>query len=173
MLKNKNFWIIIFAIFIYIGIQFYNKNKNNPELLGDKYFQHKEIEKAIEFWEKALKERNNKEIYEKIVVSYIIKNDLEEANKWANIGLTYFPNYVNLIFNLALVNFYQGKYSESIQLLDSVLEKDSYFPNAHYLKGLIFETIGEKQKAKQEYIKEVNVNPICQKAWEKIKNEKN
>ena len=173
LIKNKNFWLALFLLLLYGILKLHSHNKNNLELAGDKYFLEGNIEKAVECWEKVLKEKNDKRIYEKIVTSYIVRNDLETAKKWTTTGLTNFPNCVNLIFNLGLINFYQAKYSEALKFLDSVLKKDNYFPNAHYLKGLIFEIRGEKEKAKKEYIEEINVNPSSKKAWEKIKELKN
>lgn len=170
LIRNKNFLLfILFAVFI-LAIKFpsfFSTNKKVPD--GDSYFTKGELDKAIACWENELEEKPDKKIYAKIITSYILKNDMETAKEWTCSGLTHFPNYANLIFNLALINFYQKNYTESLVLLNSILKRNDYFPDVHYLKGLIFEITGDKNKAQKEYITEININPGSQRAWRKIK----
>jgi len=140
---------------------------------GDILYSKGKIDEAIDKWKKALYFKKQSKIYEKIVVALIIKKKNKEAKKWVEEGLTYFPNCVNLIYNHAFLSVVDGKYDEAIKEIDRLLEINQYYPEAHFMKGMIFEKIGKKREAKAEYIKEVNINPGCKKAWKKIKEMKN
>ncbi|MCD6407722.1 tetratricopeptide repeat protein, partial [bacterium] len=101
-----------------------------------------------------------------------IKGDFKEAENIIEDGLTYFPHCVNLIFNLALVKFYTGKYEKAMEELDRVLSINKYYPDAHYLKGIIYQEKGDLEKAKKEFINEININPGSKRAWKKLKEMK-
>lgn len=128
-----------------------------------------DAEKNIAEWEAAAGKAKNPAAYEKVVAFHLWKNDVKAAEKWALEGLTHFPNCANLAFNLALIRHREGAYAESLGLIESVLARNPYFPNAHYLKGLICEATGRREEAKSEYTRELNVNPGSRKAWEKLK----
>lgn len=136
---------------------------------GDRYFSAGEIDKAIEVWIKALDYKQKAELYEKVVMAYIIKDQLPDAERWVLKGLTYFPNNVNLFFDLGLINFYNENFKEARRNLDRVLEMNGYYRDVHFLKGLMYEKEGNRDAAKKEYVKEINVNPGSRKAWKKIR----
>jgi tetratricopeptide (TPR) repeat protein len=136
---------------------------------GDEYFAAGDIDNAIEMWEKALQCKKTTVLYEKIVTVQIIKNDFSKAEKWTAEGLTYFPNSVNLIFNNALISFNKQDFVNAMHSLDRVLEINEYYPNAHFLKGLIYEKQGDAASARKEFINEVNINPGSKKAWQKLR----
>mgnify|MGYP001304118011 CR=1 FL=1 len=136
---------------------------------GDRYFSEGEIDKAIEVWKQALGYQQKAELYEKIVMAYIIKNQLSDAEVYVSKGLTYFPNNVNLFFNLALISFYNEDFNRARKNLDRVLEMNGYYRNAHFLKGLMYEKEGNIPAAKKEFVNELNVNPGSRRAWEKLR----
>ena len=164
--KNRFFIIGLIILLTLFYIKFSSKNK--IEKKGDILFSQGKIEEAIEFWKSYVKENRDSKIYEKIVMGYILEGKLDEAENWAKEGLTYFPGCVNLIYNLALINFYKKNYELSLELIDRVLEMNRYFPNAHYLKGLIFEIKGDIEKAKREFVEDLNITPWSRKTWEKL-----
>ena len=140
---------------------------------GDYYFANENIDMALKYWIESLQIKKDPKIYEKIVVSFIIKSDLNKAKKYALSGLTCFNDCDNLLFNLGLIEFYLGEYEEAMKKLDNLLVKNKYYPNAHYLKGLIYEKLGKFYEAKKEFIEEINVNPGSRKSWEKLREMKN
>ncbi len=170
-MKNIFFLVLIFLI----GCTNNQEKRISIQLVkeGDILYSRGKINEAIDKWEKALFFKKQSKIYEKIVVALIIKKRNKEAKKWVEEGLTYFPNCVNLIYNNAFLNFIDGKYEKAIEDIDRLLEINPYYPEAHFMKGIIFEKIGKKEEAKAEYVKEVNINPGCKKAWKRIKEMKN
>ncbi|MCM8820769.1 MAG: hypothetical protein NC932_02315 [Candidatus Omnitrophica bacterium] len=136
---------------------------------GDRCFSKGEIDKAIELWQKALDYQQKPELYEKIVMVYIMKNRLSDAEVYISKGLTYFPNNVNLFFNLALINFYNNDFDRAKKNVDRVLEINGYYRDAHFLKGLMYEKEGDITAAKREFVNELNVNPGSRRAWKKLR----
>ncbi len=145
--------------------------KNSRE--GDRLFSSGKIDKAIEKWAESLEYKQNAGLYEKIITAVMLKNDLAEAKKWTCRGLTYFPNNVNLAFNLALIEFYGENLKGSLDALERVLNLNKYYPNAHFLKGLIYEKTGDKISARKEFVSEININPGSKGAWQKLRGSKN
>ncbi|MFN4227555.1 MAG: tetratricopeptide repeat protein [Candidatus Ratteibacteria bacterium] len=141
--------------------------------IGDSYLVKNNIDMAIKYWIESLEFKKDLKTYEKIIASFIIKSDFNQAKKYTLDGLTYFKNNDNLLFNLGLVNFYLEEYEESLKAMDELIKKNKYYPNAHYIIGLIYEKKGDFAKAKKEFIEEVNINPGSRKAWQKIKEMKN
>lgn len=172
---KRNFLIFFLYLIVLGGC------KKNPQFLewkelvekGDKFFSEGEIYSALDYWKESLKIRKDITIFKKITATYITLNNLKESEKYVLLGLTYFPNDDNLLFNLALIKFYEGNYEKSLEILQKILSKNKFYPNLHYLKGLIYEKIGEKELAQKEFIEELNINPCSKKAWEKIKEMKN
>jgi len=136
---------------------------------GDEYFAEGNINKAVELWKESLNYKRNSSLYEKIVMAQIIKNDLDQAKKWTDEGLIYFPNNVNLIFNNALINFHYENFTVSMDALNKILNINRYYPNAHFLKGLIYEKKGDEISARKEFINEININPGSKGAWQKLR----
>jgi len=172
----KNFFYIFTIFFFLTGCATNEYEKRMSTQLakeGDILYSEGKIDEAIDRWKKALAFKKQSKIYEKIVVALIIEKSNKEAKKWAEEGLTYFPDCVNLIYNLAFLNTLDGKYNKAIEEINKLLEINRYYPEAHFMKGMILEKIGKKKEAKTEYIKEVNINPGCRKAWKKIKEMKN
>ncbi|MCM8803692.1 MAG: hypothetical protein NC833_00335 [Candidatus Omnitrophica bacterium] len=165
--------LFIFFLFFLCGCKTQNNQWKEKVKMGDYYFVNKNIDMALKYWIESLQIKKDPLTYEKIVSSFIIKNDFNEGERYALEGLTYFCNCDNLLFNLALIEFYLGKHDNSLRILDELLMKNMYYPNAHYLKGIIYEKNGEIEKAKKEFIEEININPGSKKAWKKIKEMKN
>ncbi|MBN1444986.1 MAG: hypothetical protein JW957_02620 [Candidatus Omnitrophica bacterium] len=140
---------------------------------GDRLFSSGNLDGAVEKWTEALDYKQSANLYEKIITALVLKNDLSEAEEWTQKGLTYFPNNVNLAFNLALMRFYKEDLAGSMDALEAILGINAYYPNAHFLKGLIHEKEGDGASAKKEFIAEVNINPGSRRAWQKLRGFKN
>lgn len=164
---------MFFMIFLLAGC-IPEKEKKWKKLVkdADYYFSTGQPEKAFYCWIESLNYKKDISVYEKITAFLIIRNELKEAEKYVTSGLTYSPENVNLLFNLALIKFYLEEYEQAMKILDRVLEKNKYYPNVHYLKGLIYERENKIEQAKKEFIEELNVYPGSKKAWKKIKEMK-
>ncbi|MCK9265485.1 hypothetical protein M0P98_01145 [bacterium] len=138
---------------------------------GDVFFASGDVDKAILLWKKSLEKEKSALGYEKMIMAYIIKNDLSLADKWIQEGLFYFPDNTNLLFNNSLVRYYNKEYETAMENCDKVLSANQFYPNVHFLKGMIYEETGREKEAKEEFVKELNVNPGSKNAWLKIREE--
>ena len=168
----RNLYIIFLLFLLLTGCEKKDLWKEKVEK-GDYYFVNRNIDMALKYWTESLQIKKDPLTYEKIVVSLIIKNKLNEAKKYALSGLTYFNDCDNLLFNLGLIEFYLGEYESAIKRIDNLITKNRYYPEAHYLKGLIYEKLGKMDEAKREFIEEINVNPGSKKSWKKLREMKN
>ena len=168
----RDLFILFFLILIFNGCE---KNDLWKEKVkkGDYYFANRNIDMALKYWIESLQIKNDLLTYEKIVVSLIIKNDLKEAKNYALIGLTYFNDCDNPLFNLGVIEFYLGEYENALKRMDNLILKNRYYPDAHYMKGLIYQKLGKIEEAKKEFIEEINLNPGSKKSWIKLREMKN
>ncbi|MCM8776734.1 MAG: tetratricopeptide repeat protein [Candidatus Omnitrophica bacterium] len=164
-------FLLLFTVVFVAGCSVNQGGAYSRKLIreGDRYFSEGEIDKAIELWQQALDYQQKPELYEKIVMAYIMRNQLSDAEEYISKGLTYFPNNVNLFFNLALINFYNDDFDRAKKNVDRVLEINGYYRDAHFLKGLMYEKEGDIPAAKREFVNELNVNPGSRRAWKKLR----
>ncbi|HNS32698.1 MAG TPA: tetratricopeptide repeat protein [bacterium] len=138
---------------------------------GDAFFASGEIDKAVGSWEESLDIKKTAAAYEKMIIAHIVKNDLSGAEQWLKEGLVHFPDNVNLIFNASLISYHKNEYQLALKDIDRVLDADMYYPNAHYMKGMIYEKLGNDKEAKKEFVNAININPGSRATWEKIREE--
>jgi len=172
-LKMKWFFLLLIIILVSCKTDITEKKWREKVKMGDYYFENNDIDNAIKYWSQSLEFKKDLLTYQKIIGSLIIKNDFLKAKEYTIEGLTYFENNDNLIFNLGLLEFYLKEYDNSLKTMEKLIERNKYYPNVHYIKGLIYEKKGEFENAKKEFIQEVNINPGSRKAWQKIKEMKN
>ncbi len=161
--------ILIAAAIAIMGAVFLTFNFLRPSSRADRQLAERDPDRAIAYWQSLLPGARTSVPYEKLALCFIAKKDYEEARKWALAGLTKFPGCVNLTFNLGFLEYHRKQYGESLRLLDEVLRTNGYYPNAHYLKGLAYEDLGDLPAARKEYVAEVNINPGSVRAWQKLK----
>ncbi len=171
----KFYNIILFILILSLtGCFFFNSNNSQESReieKGDDFFTSGDVDKALQLWQQSLDKKKTVQVYEKIIMAYIIKNDLSAAEKWTQEGLSYFPSDVNLLFNHSLINYHKNEYLVALEGFDRVLSVDKHYPNAHFLKGMIYEKMGHKEEAKKEFVNEININPGSGKTWLKIREE--
>jgi len=174
--KRIFFSIIVFGLGI---ITLYYQKSHTPSSLnfkkyeeaGNQLFQEKKTSEAINCWQKSLPFAPSPEkVYNKIGIAYLARNDYENSIQSFQKGLKINPKDANLSYNLALSFLQSGNNKMVLKNLDYVETLNPYYPNVHYLKGIVYERIGKKTQAKAEYIKEININPSSVHTWSKIKD---
>ncbi len=133
------------------------------------HFQNGQLNDAIAGWEAALRHfPGDVSIINKIGIAYVEQGMYNEAEGFYKKGLIIEPHNVEIHYNLALLYFRKSEYDRSLVELDKVIRGDYFYPNAHYLRGLIYEGKGFKDKAQSEYVEEVNANPGSIPGWGKL-----
>lgn len=168
-LKSAFLFLMLSLFIAGCSVNPYARETAKKSRKGDELFTAGDAEGAVRLWRECMGCGRSAELYEKIVMAYIVNNDFEPAEKWTDEGLTYFPNNVNLLFNYALVRFHRKDFPSAMENLDKVLKLNGCYPNAHFLKGLIFEEQGDKISARKEFVKEINLNPGSKGAWQKLR----
>jgi superkiller protein 3 len=70
------------------------------------------------------------------------------------------PNYINAINNVGYINLYEKKqYEDAIACFDKVIAIDSSFLKAWLNRASTYEAINDKQKAKADYKKVLEIDP--------------
>ena len=137
---------------------------------GNQLFQESRIEEAIKSWQKSSTFTASPEkVYNKIGIVYLAKGDYQNAIKVFRQGLKFNSKDVLLSYNLGLCFFQLANNEMALKNLNYVEILEPNYANVHYLRGVIYERMGLKKEAKQEYIKEVNINPRSIPAWRKLK----
>lgn len=147
-----------------------NRQAREQEKKGDLFFNEGKPDKAIFYWRRAIAlAPKQRAPYEKISAYYLLQGQWLEARKIVESGLTELPSCANLYFNLGLSYYFSGDYVKSRENFRRVTQLDSYYPDAHYFLGLIYRQEGKPTEAKEEFIREVNLDPTSRRAWTEIR----
>ncbi|GEM_PF-951275 len=164
----KNVLIALAVCFFFLSILWIQLPYNKAALLWRKGYH----EKAISIWKNEIDRKNDINSYQKLIEAFINSGNYKDAEKLIQRALTVHPDCVNFLFYSAITNFYQGNFAASLNLTDKVIAANQYFPEVYLLRGLIFENMNSLNRAKQEFIKELNNNPGNRLAWAKLKESK-
>jgi tetratricopeptide (TPR) repeat protein len=78
--------------------------------------------------------------------------------------------HTDAMLKLAEIYFLLRNHEEAMNLVNEVIAMDAYKPNAYFMKGYIFEEIGDTNKALSSYQTAVEVNPDYYEAYMSIAN---
>ena len=124
---------------------------------------------ALAIWEKLVAARpQDVSLLLRLGVSQSILGRYDEAEATLSRALRAQPNNPQLVFNLGLVCFRRGQHGRAQELLERTLALDHRFPEVHYHLGLLCERQGHWDAAKRLYMRELNANPGCSSAWERV-----
>jgi len=110
-----------------------------------------------------------------IVRGYIYQNlmgQVPEAETWAinsfDQALTLDPHNVYAMTQKAVVMVTQKKYEDAKKVLDRALELKPDYSNALYFAGLVYDQLGDKEKAAKQFEALAQLNPESAKDIQKI-----
>jgi len=144
--------------------QFLEKNPNAYQvniLVGDCYREKGDLDKAIEFYNKAIEEakkdeKMGKEITAKALAAigncYIKKEDFETAQSFFKQSIDTFPENEALAYNVGEIYFSSQKLDEAIQYFTIATQIKPDWPPPYYKLGLVNLNKADYEKAK-EYLK--------------------
>jgi tetratricopeptide (TPR) repeat protein len=97
---------------------------------GDKYYQHGDLDGAMEEFKLALKlDANNVNVHNSIGVCYGIKNQLDNALESFRTAIRLDPKDIMPVYNAGYVHFLKQEYADALE----------YFLNAGSIDGSVFE----------------------------------
>jgi len=151
------------------------KNKSQiHEAIADIYYDNEQLEQAIEYYQRALKDdENNPKLYSRLAMAFWEKDCIEKAiifySKAIELDSTYDIAYNNLgvVFLDGL-----GDASRAIEYFRTAVEINPNYVLAHFNLARSHETMNEKINAAKQYQKALNLNKIHNELDNKIIEER-
>ena len=97
-----------------------------------------------------------------------VRRDFAGAEKHLETAVRLAPQEPKFRKELALAYFQDQRLDDAERELKAVIAEADWFPEAHYYLGHLYEQRGERDRALEEYVRELNVNPSCTFAWAKV-----
>ncbi|HNT34926.1 MAG TPA: tetratricopeptide repeat protein [bacterium] len=136
---------------------------------GDALMDARKAGDALSLWEQARIQRpDDFDLRIRIGIARSLLGEWRKAENEFRYVLETNPNNTKALFNLALVFYNQGDYERTKQYLDDLSALDPKYPELNFHQGLLLEIGGDVDGAREYYIQEVNINPSCAKAWERL-----
>lgn len=136
---------------------------------GDAYFQQNDNARAVACWQVALDALPDaRTVRNKLVVLHMNEGRFDTAGALLEEGLRRRPRTVSFLYNLALLRTMQGRLTEALAAAEQVEAINPMHGEIHFLKGTIYEKLGQNDLARQEFIHELNVDPATPEAWRKL-----
>ena len=124
---------------------------------------------ALGIWQKLVADSpDDVALLLRLGVSQSLLCRYEEAEESFRRGLRIQPANTKLLFNLGLMHFRKGDHARAEELLKQTLALDHEYPEVRYHLGLLCEKRGQRTQAWQFYQQELDVNPGCSSAWERL-----
>ncbi|GEM_PF-2825582 len=137
---------------------------------GKLEFNVNRLEKAIEYFLKIEKYyMHTGEVYYLLGMAYDRLGKLEEAREFYKKTSIYRPSKIDIYYNMASIDIGQGRFKEAIENLDMVLLLHPKLILGHYQRGIAYMAMNEKEKAKEDFKKTLELDPQNQNAINKLK----
>jgi len=136
---------------------------------GDLCFQAGQHAEAEACWRLVLDaEPGSVSVRNRLVVLCLNSGRFDEAGRLLAVGIEQRPTVSSFRYNLALLRFMEGRYDDALASAREVERLSPMHGEIHFLKGVIYEKLGETDLAQKEFIQELNVDPATPEAWVKI-----
>jgi len=141
------------------------QNHNN---LGDLYYRHHDLEKAIKEFKKATElNPNYAAAYHNLANAYYLQGkDIDAAIKNYQKAVAINPNLWQSYQNLGKIYFDQKDYPKAKNALEKAIQADPQNPAFYFNLAVIHTKIGENDEAKQLLETALKIDPDNQKAKE-------
>jgi|GEM_PF-3573362 len=136
---------------------------------GLAHYRRGEYMQSLATWESGLaKFPKSPRLHFRIGTVLAVRGNFRDAADYLERGLRLSPDNHEMSRELALCYFQDERLDDAERELKSLIARADWFPEAHYFLGLIYEQRGRRDRALEQYVKELNVNPSCTYAWAKI-----
>ena len=136
---------------------------------GDIALDHGRCEEAIRLWTQALElVPGSPTARVRIGIAHSKMNRLQEAERQFRAVIAQAPGCDEAWHNLGLLHFKQHRLDDAEEALWRSLDITRYYPQSNFHLGLIAELRGDLEAARRRYLAEVNANPRCLGAWDRL-----
>ncbi len=143
--------------------------------LGNAYSAKGDWDKAIEAYQKIIEDvfyGTPHFALSNMALAYYQKSDYVRAEKYFLEALKLSPDFVNALGGLASTYMAQGRYEEAIQKLDRAVRKEPKLPQLHFELGKAYRALGDKGKARDEFLRAAQLapdSPLADEAQRELK----
>ena len=139
---------------------------SKQDRLAADLLRREEVDQAIAIWQELLRESpTDVTLLNRLGIAYTQAEDFERAESFFNRALAEDADEPQGYFNLALLQMKRRQMDQAEQTLLKLMTVADWYPEANYHLGYICEKSGRLDLAKQYYVRELNVNGSCAKAW--------
>ena len=136
------------------------------ERAGDLAFQRNDDSGADVRWRFVLGERPGRmSVRNKLAVLEMRSGRYEKARALLEKGIELSPEIPSYHFNLAVLDTMKGDLHGALASLDRVESLNPMQADVHFLKGVIYERLGQREQAQKEFIKQLNCDPDTPAVW--------
>jgi len=142
--------------------------------LGATYYNLNRYDEAIEYFSKARKYEIDKYIFYLSGLCYFNKKMYEEAREEFKYAIYLEPKFMEAYNDLGYLYFIQGKYDDTIQQWNKIVEIEPNFPNKYIIfnnLGIVYLKKGMPVKALKYFLKALKLAPEGSPIIEEIENE--
>ncbi len=125
-----------------------------------------DVEQAMAIWQELLQQKpGDVTLLNRLGIAYTQAKDYTRAESYFRQALAEDPDEPQAYFNLGLLQMKQGQTDQAEATLLRLLAVADWYPQGNYHLGYIYEKSGRLELARKYYIRELNVNGSCAKAW--------
>jgi tetratricopeptide (TPR) repeat protein len=132
-----------------------------------------EIDKAIEYFQAALKIKPSAKVYSDLALAYGSKGQGEEAIRLLQAAIRLDPGYPLAYNNLGVAFMRKGLFLESIELYRTAIRLNPNYADAYINMGYSYERLGKKDEAARFYRMALTINPADERALRSMESLKN
>ena len=130
------------------------------------FLQRGDIDQAVAIWQELLRQMPaDVTLLNRLGIAYTQAEDFERAQSFFNRALAEDADEPQAYFNLALLQMKRRQMDQAEQTLLKLLTVAKWYPEANYHLGYVYEKSGRIELAQKYYVRELNVNGGCAKAW--------
>ena len=130
------------------------------------FLQVGDIDQAVAIWQELLRQMPaNVTLLNRLGIAYTQAEDFERAQSFFDRALAEDADEPQAYFNLALLQMKRRRMDQAEQTLLKLLTVAKWYPEANYHLGYVYEKSGRIELAQKYYVRELNVNGGCAKAW--------
>jgi tetratricopeptide (TPR) repeat protein len=159
--------IIVITIVLILIFSYSNKKKQTTTtnahdffITGEKFFDNKEYDKAINSYTQAIQlEPEFGQAYNNRGLAHHVLGNYDDALTDFNVAIKILPNSAEVYSNRGLAYLYKGDYEKAILDFEQSIQLRPNFSNAFYNRGLAYFNTGNYDQAVADFTNAIKLTP--------------
>ncbi len=146
--------------FFHSTLKYHPRNARLYLNLGNTYYEKKEIDNAIEQYQKAISINKKYAVaYGNIGSAYLHKKNTDKAEEYLNIAIKLKYNYPIAHYNLGIVYFNKKRYEEATEELETATEQLPQLYQAWNMLARAYIRLGKVEEAREAFRRSLAIMP--------------